>query len=195
MSCVPAWRTLALVAIPVVLASGCSTKDPDDESRGAGASGGDAARTEGATALPRAAAEASLRAADSALQAAVAAKDAARTAALYAMDAVLLPVAEPVVTGRPAIQAEWTKVFGIPGFDNSARLTKVEVAASGDLGYTRGTYATTMAGTDGRSTTEVGKWVSVWRREADGQWRVVADIFNTDTPPPDHQPSTATGAH
>lgn len=139
----------------------------------------------------RAQAEAALRAADSALQVAVEAKDAARTAAFYATDAQLLPVAEPVVSGRPAIEREWANVYGIPGFQNRARMTRLEIAESGDLAFTQGTYESAMRGADGKPTTEVGKWISVWRREADGQWRVVADIFNTDSPPPDHQESTA----
>ena len=139
----------------------------------------------------RLAATAALRAADSALQAAVEAKDAEGTAALYMADATLLPIAEPAVVGRAAIQQEWAKTFGIPGFRNRARMTRLEVAGSGDLGFTQGTYESTMTGTDGRPVVEGGKWVTVWRREADGQWRVATDIANTDAPPPEHQESTA----
>jgi uncharacterized protein (TIGR02246 family) len=138
----------------------------------------------------RVAAEAALRAADSALQGAVEAGDAARTAALYMADATLLPIAEPAVVGREAIRQEWAKVFGIPGFQNRARTTRLEVAAGGDLAFTQGTYESAMTGADGRPTVERGKWVTVWRREADGQWRVATDIANTDAPPPAHQEST-----
>ena len=138
----------------------------------------------------RAAAAAALRAADSALQAAVAAKDPGRTSGLYMADATLLPIAEPAVVGREAIRDEWAKTFGIPGFQNRARTTRLAVAAGGDLGFTQGTYESAMTGADGRPTVERGKWVTVWRLEADGQWRVVTDIANTDAPPPAHQEST-----
>jgi ketosteroid isomerase-like protein len=136
------------------------------------------------------AAVASLRAADSALTAAIAAKDPARTAAFYASNATLLPVAESMVVGRAAIEQEWAKVFGIPGFRNVARITQLEVARGGSLAYTQGTYETQLLGTDGKPTAERGKWVTVWRQDATAGWHIAADIFNTDAPPPMHQEST-----
>ncbi|MES3033813.1 MAG: DUF4440 domain-containing protein [Gemmatimonadota bacterium] len=134
-----------------------------------------------------AAALTSLRSADSALQVAVGARDTAATIAWYADGAVMMPVAEPLVEGRAAIMEEWIKVFGIPGFQNTSRLVTAD--ASGGMGYTRGTYDTAMMGADGTPVMERGKWVSVWKRQADGSWRIVVDIFNTDAPPPLHQES------
>lgn len=134
---------------------------------------------------------AALHAADSAFQAAVVKRDLDSTTGFYAEDAVMLPVAEPLVEGRAAIRSEWAHVFGIPGYSSSARVTAVDVAASGDLGYTRGTYESPMLAPDGRQVVERGKWVSVWRRAADGAWRITVDVYNTDSPPPDHQASTA----
>lgn len=139
----------------------------------------------------RASSLASLRAADSALQIAVSAADIEATVAFYADDAVMLPVAEPIVQGRDAIREEWTHVFGIPGYANAARLITADVAASGDLGYTRGTYESPMLAPDGSRIVERGKWVTVWKREPDGTWKITVDVYNTDRPPPDHQPSAA----
>ena len=133
-----------------------------------------------------------LRAADSSVSAAIKARDAQRTASFYADDAVIMPVAEAIVAGRPAILEEWRHVFGIPGFDNNSRVVASAVSASDDLGYTRGTYESPMLDTDGKQAVERGKWVSVWRRDAEGNWRIIIDIFNTDVPPPEHQPSTVT---
>jgi ketosteroid isomerase-like protein len=106
---------------------------------------------------------------------------------------MLLPIAEPAVAGRAAIEREWAKVYGIPGFRSRASITRVEVVESGDLGFTQGTYEATMTGPDDRPVVEGGKWVTVWRRDAKGQWRVTTDIANTDAPPPEHQESTAHG--
>lgn len=134
---------------------------------------------------------AELRKADSALQAAVQARDLAGTMDFYADDAVLLPLAKPIAEGRDAVREEWEHTFGIPSFANVSRATAVDVSLDGTLGLTRGTYEATMKAPDGQSVVEHGKWVSVWRRAPNGSWRIVADIYNTDSLPPDHQPSTA----
>ncbi len=134
---------------------------------------------------------ATLRAADSTLQIAIAARDLAGTMAFYADDAVTMPLAKPSGTGRDAIREEWEHNFGIPGYSNAAPLTALDVSQDGTMGVTRGTYAATMNAPDGKSIVERGKWVSVWRRAADGPWRITVDIYNTDSLPPDHQRSTA----
>ena len=131
-------------------------------------------------------AEAAVRAADVALQRAIEARDLERTVAFYAADARLLPAAAPIISGRDAIRAEWTELYAIPAFASIATLAEVTVAASGDLAYTRGSYETRMTGQDGKPVTEKGKYVTIWRRQADGSWLIVVDIYNTDTPPPDH---------
>lgn len=126
-------------------------------------------------------------AADAALQEAVSDKDLDAILAFYAEDAVLLPAAEPIVVGKPAIRVEWQHILSIPDFQNESALTKIDVSSNGDMAYSMGTYLATMLGEDGTPAAEAGKWLSVWKRQADGSWRVVADMYNTDVPPPDHR--------
>ena len=59
----------------------------------------------------------------------------------------------------------------------------VEVSASGDLGYTTGPYELRDTGAGRRGETQHGYYVTMWRRQADGAWKVVADLGAT-TPPP-----------
>ena len=132
-----------------------------------------------------------IRAADEALQQAISKGDLERIASFYADDAVLLPTAEPIVTGKDAIRAEWKHVLGIPGMQNVSALKQVDVSRSGDMGYSRGTYTSRMVGPKGEPLTEPGKWVSIWKKQSDGQWRIVVDTYNTDVMPPVHAPSTA----
>jgi ketosteroid isomerase-like protein len=65
------------------------------------------------------------------------------------------------------------------------------VSSSGDIGYSRGTYTSRMIGPKGEPLTEPGKWVSIWRKQSDGEWRIVVDINDTDIMPPVHAVSTA----
>ena len=128
-----------------------------------------------------------VRAADVAVQKAVAARDLEQIVSFYAEDAVMMPTAEPEVVGKAAIRREWQHVLAIPDFRNEQVLTRVEVAEAGDMAYSAGTYRAVMRGEDGQLVTEPGKWLSVWKRQADGAWKIVVDTYNTDIPPPDHK--------
>lgn len=127
-----------------------------------------------------------LRAADAALTKAVEDKDLERIMEFYAEDAAILPVTEPMVTGRQGVRSEWERLLSILDFRNSSTTTKVEVSRAGDLGYTQGTYVATFDLAIGTTATERGKWVTVWRKQTSG-WKVAIDIYNTDEPPPAHQ--------
>jgi ketosteroid isomerase-like protein len=59
----------------------------------------------------------------------------------------------------------------------------VEVARSSDLAYATGTYESSMKDSRGKLVTDHGKYVEVWKKQADGKWKTVADIFNSDLPP------------
>jgi len=61
--------------------------------------------------------------------------------------------------------------------------SKAEVAASGDLGYTYGTYTDQMKTKSGRDTTIYGNYVTVWKKQPDGSWKFLVD-GSTNTPKP-----------
>jgi ketosteroid isomerase-like protein len=75
-------------------------------------------------------------------------------------------------------------MFALPGFAIQWQPTKVEVARSGGLAFAQGTYEMTMTGPQGSPVTDRGKYIDVWKKQADGAWKVVADIFNSDMPLP-----------
>ena len=52
-----------------------------------------------------------------------------------------------------------------------------EVSASGDLGYTIGTYRRTAGGKTG-----TGSYVTIWKKSSDGAWRVAVDIGTPPSP-------------
>lgn len=128
-----------------------------------------------------------IRKADASVQVAVERKNLDSLISFYAEDAFLLPTAEPIVKGKEAIRAEWSHIFNIPNFNNKSVLAKVEVSKAGDMAYTMGYYEAVMMGEDGNLTKEPGKWVSIWKKQSNGEWRIIVDIYNTDIPPPDHK--------
>jgi ketosteroid isomerase-like protein len=60
---------------------------------------------------------------------------------------------------------------------------KAEMAASGDLGYTYGNYVYTAKNKEGKLVTSYGKYTSIWRKQKDGQWKVVVDMGNSSPDP------------
>jgi len=111
------------------------------------------------------------------------AKDLERWLSFFADDAVMLPPNAPIMTGKDAIGKLWSEMFATPGFTLSLQPTKTEVSRAGDLAYILGTYKVTMNDPEGNPVTDRGKYVTVWKKQPDGTWKVVADIWNSDLPP------------
>ena len=124
---------------------------------------------------------AALFAVDAAWNEAAGAMDLERTIAFFADDASMLPTNAPIVTGQEAVRGLWSGLFAVPDLDLSWKASVAEVARSGDLGYTRGTYQISMTDPAG-PVTDHGKYVTVWQKQADGNWKILADIWNSDQP-------------
>ena len=108
------------------------------------------------------------------------ANDKDKSLTFFAEDAIYLPADAPIVRGKAAIRSIVTKLFSGPGVSLSFQPTTARVSESGDLGYTIGTYQLTKNDDQGNPVTTVGKYLTVWQKQADGQWKVVADCFNSD---------------
>jgi ketosteroid isomerase-like protein len=60
---------------------------------------------------------------------------------------------------------------------------RASVSAAGDLGYTVGRFSTRVIGPDGVEVERTGLYLSIWRRQADGSWKVEMDLGNPLTEP------------
>ena len=58
-----------------------------------------------------------------------------------------------------------------------------DVSEGGDFGYTTGSYYMNVEDADGTPIRIDGKYLTVWRRQADGSWKATADMFNPNGPP------------
>lgn len=131
--------------------------------------------------------EETLRNADASIDNAVSRKNVDSLMIFYAEGASLLPTAEPIVKGKASIRKEWEHIFQIPDFSNKSTLTDIVISKDADMAYTMGHYLASMMGEDGKPVEEPGKWLTIWRKQSDGQWRIVIEMYNTDIPPPDHK--------
>lgn len=101
--------------------------------------------------------------------------DAATVAAVYAEDAVLMPPNNEMFQGRPAIEAFWRQGMGL-GF-RDIQFETLEVEAREDVAYELGRYRRKIEAVTGNTVTHSGKYITVWRRTADG-WQPQRDIWN-----------------
>ena len=123
-----------------------------------------------------------IRALEAARMNAAADKGSAGYMLFYAEDAVELPNGSPMLLGRESIGRTMTFLD-----DQNNRLTwspvHVDVSASGDFAYSFGNYEFTSVGKGGKPTVEHGKYTTIWKKQADGKWRVVLDMHNTSPEP------------
>ena len=108
-------------------------------------------------------------------------KDVDRVASFYAEDAIAYPPNAPVAIGRPAAKKVWASYFADPSFSIAWKAVNAGVSKSGDLGFTAGTYEASFKGPDGKVVSEKGKYVCTWRKDKDGKWKAIHDIWNADS--------------
>ncbi|MDX1392943.1 MAG: DUF4440 domain-containing protein [Gemmatimonadota bacterium] len=97
----------------------------------------------------------------------------------YARDARLLPSGAAAVEGADEIREFWRRTpdDGLV----SLTLETGDIEVSGDLACEIGVFYRTVRPRHGAAFQEVGKYMVVYRRQADGAWRAVAEMFNADS--------------
>ena len=111
---------------------------------------------------------------------AIAAKDLEKTLSFYAPDAQYLSAGRPAATTPDERRKLWMEDYQIPGFSSDEATTQIEVARSKDLAYQRGTYVSTAQDARGQLSKSTGKFVVVWKKQSDGEWKAIIDIDNAD---------------
>jgi ketosteroid isomerase-like protein len=98
----------------------------------------------------------------------------------FAEDGVELPNGESAMEGKAAIRkslGDWT-----PDMNLTWKPTKAEMASSGDIGYTWGEYTFKHKDKDGHPVVNYGKYMTVWKKQKDGSWKVAVDMGNNAPP-------------
>jgi ketosteroid isomerase-like protein len=115
-------------------------------------------------------------------------KDVDAFVAYYTDDASVLMPNAPIFTGKPAIKEALKPLLADPNFSLSFIPSKTEVSKSGDLAFTQGPYKMSFSDMRGNKFEDEGKYLTVWRKLADGTWKAVEDTFMTDLPLPPPPP-------
>ena len=110
------------------------------------------------------------------------AKDFDRIVSFAAPNIVLMNANQPLAAGREALRraAETWLADTLVSKTYVGTIDEIEVAASGDLAYTRGTNRYSRSTPNG-PVEEAEKWVTIYKK-IDGKWKAILDIYNSDKP-------------
>jgi ketosteroid isomerase-like protein len=109
-------------------------------------------------------------------------KDIEKIVSYWTDDARVILSAQPVYDGKAAIRGFVTAALKMPGFKIHWVSEPPVFSADGTMAYLPGVVETTSADDRGVVTTAKSRALTVWRKDADGQYRCVMDIDN-DSPP------------
>lgn len=114
---------------------------------------------------------------------AVAAGDTERFRSFLLEDAVFMGAWGSIARGRDAVLEEWKPILDRSALHLTWKPHEAALGAAGDMGYTYGEWRMTREGDDGSELVGTGRYVTIWRRDRDGVWRVALDVGNEDETP------------
>lgn len=100
----------------------------------------------------------------------------------YDNDAIVMISGNPAWRGRSEIATQGAGLFSAVKFSD-VKFTPSTVDVAGDFAIETGAYEMTTTEAGKKPVPDKGKYVTVWKKQADGSWKVYRDITNTDIPP------------
>lgn len=95
-------------------------------------------------------------------------------------DALLMAPDKGVIKGHEGIGAFLGEMQSIPGFKIEWEPQSATVSKSGDLGYTVDRILVSFDGENGETVKLFEKGITVWKKDAEGNWKMAVDIWNVD---------------
>jgi uncharacterized protein (TIGR02246 family) len=102
----------------------------------------------------------------------------------FAEDGMMFGNDGRITQGTEAIREAMAPAFANPEFSLRWEPVGADVSRADDLGYTHGKYTLTTTDPEGQRVTLYGKYVTIWKKQADGTWKVVVDIGTAPKPAP-----------
>jgi len=111
-------------------------------------------------------------------------RDFAKTGVAKNIDRFMSYIAEDVrfysagvmLTGKLPFREGWAKGFADPNWSITWAPLYAEATQSADLGYTTGSFEIHEKAPDGTPLVRKGSYVTIWRKQPDGAWKVALDI-------------------
>jgi len=130
-----------------------------------------------------AAEQAALRAAADAYHEAAHRGDFGSMVDFYANDGFIVPPNAAEEEGLQGARNFFAAIAEIPGLRLRFVDVRVEVAASGDMGYTLADIEISFEGPDGEPVEDKERDFHLWKKQ-DGKWKIAVDIWNSELPLP-----------
>lgn len=125
-------------------------------------------------------AERMLRDLDAQWSKAATARDLEQTVGFYSDDAIVLPPNAASAATKDMVRNVWKDILTAPGLVISWKPSKVKLGHNGAMAWVSGAYELTMNDAGGKPINDRGKYLEVWEKQADGNWKCVADMWNSD---------------
>jgi len=94
---------------------------------------------------------------------------------------VQMPFDEPRVVGQDELRSR--NAAALENADFVASITNLDVDSDGDLAYASGVYTMEITPADGSQPwTLDAKYLSVFKRQANGEWKLIRDAFSSNVP-------------
>lgn len=84
------------------------------------------------------------------------------------------------VVGKDAVRAELKSDWDDPNYSLTWEPKHAEMNKSGKMGYTSGRWTYASKNAKGEKITMVGDYLTVWRNQTDGTWKVIYDAGSSD---------------
>ena len=170
-------QTSRLVVVPLLIVAACTVKKEAATTTDTAA----AKAPPGAMAVDEGAVRRSIDSANTRFVDALTRGDTAGAFANYAADAVVMLPNQGAWRGADAVRK------GFAGFLSQASLkaghfTTDDVMVLGDVVLETGHYELTLVPKKGKEIKDKGKYLTAWKRQSDGSWKIVRDISNSDLP-------------
>jgi ketosteroid isomerase-like protein len=111
---------------------------------------------------------------------AAATKDLERTVAYYSDDAIVLPPNATSAATKETIRKVWKDILATSGIVITWKPAKVRLGKSGEMAWVNGAYELSMNDASGKPANDQGKYLEVWEKQPDGNWKCAADMWNSD---------------